>query len=93
MKPSKLLLLSLTLLLVLPAAPQQTHSNAASASTAVPPLIPYSGFVSTAPGAQPSLTFLIYKDEQGGEPLFVETQNLAIDTTGHYKAQLGATLT
>ena len=98
MKPSKLLLLSLTLLLALPAAPQQARSNiAASASTAVPPLIPYSGVVSTVPGAQPaagaSITFLIYKDEQGGEPLFAETQTVAVDATGHYKAQLGATLT
>jgi hypothetical protein len=98
MKPSKLLLLSLTLLLALPAAPQQARSNiAASASTAVPPLIPYSGVVNTVPGAQPagsaSVTFLIYKDEQGGEPLFTETQAVALDVTGHYNAQLGATLT
>ena len=98
MKLSKFLLFSLTLLLALPAAPQQARSNtAASASTAVPPLIPYSGIVSTVPGAQPaasaSITFLIYKDEQGGEPLFAETQTVALDATGHYKAQLGATLT
>ena len=54
MKPSKLLLLSLTLLLALPAAPQQTRSNvAASASTAVPPLIPYSGIVAEDPPLTP----------------------------------------
>ena len=97
MKPSKLLLLSLTLLLALPAAPQQARSNvAASASTAVPPLIPYSGIVplpAAQPAANASITFLIYKDEQGGEPLFAETQTVAVDATGHYKAQLGATLT
>ena len=85
------------MLLALPAAPQQARSNvAASASTAVPPLIPYSGVVSTVPGAQPavraSVTFLIYKDEQGGEPVFAETQSIAVDATGHYKAELGATL-
>ena len=98
MKLSKSLLFSLTLLFALPATPQQVSSNvAATASTAVPPLIPYSGVVSTVSGAQPaasvSVTFLIYKDEQGGEPLFAETQTVAIDATGHYKAQLGATLT
>ena len=97
MKSCKALLFSLTLLLALPAAPQQASSNvAASASTAVPPLIPYSGVVSTVPGAQPaasaSIAFLIYKDEQSGEPLFAETQTVALDVTGHYKAQLGATL-
>jgi len=97
MKLSELLLFSLTLFLALPAATQQVSSNAAAASTAVPPLIPYSGVVSAVPGAQlaagASITFLIYKDEQGGEPLFTETQTVAIDATGHYKAQLGATFT
>ena len=75
MKPSRLLLLSLHVAsrTVLPAAPQQARSNvAASASTAVPPLIPYSGVVNSVSGTQSaasaSITFLIYKDEQGGEP-------------------------
>ena len=51
MKLSKLLLFSLTLLLTLPAAPQQQALShiAASAPTAVPPLIPYSGVVGTVP--------------------------------------------
>ncbi len=41
MKSSKLLLFSLTLLLAAPAAPQNAAPNtAASAPTAVPPLIP-----------------------------------------------------
>ena len=98
MKQSKLFLFSLTLLLTVPAAPQQARSHiAASAATAVPPLIPYSGVVSTVPGAQTtasaSITFLIYKDDQGGEPLFAETQTVALDAAGHYKAHLGATLT
>ena len=73
MKPSKLLLFSLTLLLALPAAPQDAApKTAASAPTAVPPLIPYSGVVGSVSGLQSaadaSITFLIYKDEQGGEP-------------------------
>ena len=94
---SKLLLFSLTLLLALPAAPQNAAPNtAASAPTAVPPLIPYSGVVGSISGLQSaadaSITFLIYKDEQGGEPLFAETQTVALDAAGHYKAQLGATL-
>ncbi len=96
MKSSKLLLFSLTLLLAPPAAPQNAAPNtAASAPTAVPPLIPYSGVVGSVSGLQSaaaSITFLIYKDEQGGEPLFAETQTVALDAAGHYKAQLGATL-
>jgi hypothetical protein len=97
MKVTKYLLFSLTLLFALPAAPQNAAPNtAASALTAVPPLIPYSGVVGSVSGLQSpadaSITFLIYKDEQGGEPLFSETQTVALDAAGHYKAQLGATL-
>ena len=67
---------------------------AATAPTAVPPLVPYAGLAVDAQGrplgSPASVTFLVYKDETGGEPLFAETQNVAVDTTGHYKAQLGA---
>ena len=38
------------------------------------------------------ITFLIYKDEQGGEPLFAETQTVTPDPSGQYKVQLGASL-
>jgi hypothetical protein len=39
-----------------------------------------------------SVSFLIFKNETGGEPLFAETQTVALDPAGHYKVQLGATL-
>ncbi len=92
MKLTKLLLLSLTLLLALPAAAQTPSNIAASAPTAVPPLVPYSGVVE-GKSAAATITFLIFKEPQGGDPLFTETQSVAVDATGHYKAQLGATLT
>jgi hypothetical protein len=38
-----------------------------------------------------SITFLIFKGQQGGESLFTETQMVVLEATGHYKAQLGAT--
>ena len=67
---------------------------AASAPTAVPALVPYSGAVIAPDGktfaAESSVTFQIYKDEVGGEALWTETQTVAIDSTGHYKVQLGA---
>jgi hypothetical protein len=67
---------------------------AASAPTAVPALVPYSGAViagdSKTFAAESGVTFQIYKDEVGGEALWTETQIVAIDTTGHYKVQLGA---
>jgi hypothetical protein len=79
--------------LVLPYAASQTAapSLAASALTAVPPLVPYSGQLEGRTG-QTSATFLIYKDQQGGEPLFTESQMIIFDQSGHYKVQLGASL-
>jgi hypothetical protein len=78
-------------LIVLPYVAAQTAAPtlAASALTAVPPLVPYSGQVEGRT-AQSSANFLIYKDQTGGEPLFVESQVLSFDPTGHYKVQLGA---
>src|SRR5277367_5804460 len=67
---------------------------AASAPTAVPALVPYSGAVIAGDGktfaAESGITFQIYKDEVGGEALWTESQTVAIDSTGHYKVQLGA---
>jgi hypothetical protein len=34
------------------------------------------------------VTFLVYKDEQGGAPLWLETQDVQADATGHYTALL-----
>ena len=69
---------------------------AASAPTAVPALIPYSGAGVGADGraitGEVPVTFMIYKDEVGGDPLFTESQTAAFDTTGHYAVELGATL-
>ena len=68
---------------------------AASAPTAVPALVPYSGAVIAGDGrtfaAEAGVTFQIYKDEVGGEALWTETQTVAIDATGRYQVQLGAT--
>ncbi len=69
---------------------------AASAPTAVPALVPYSGTAIAGDGkplnGESSISFLIFKDEQGGEPLFTETQTVTPDRTGQYKVQLGASL-
>jgi hypothetical protein len=77
-------------------APTPPAALAASALTPVPPLVPYEGVALDAQGkpvAGPaSLTFLFYKDAEGGEPLFTETQTVALDATGRYKVQLGASL-
>jgi hypothetical protein len=69
-------------------------SPPASAQSPVPALVPFSGVAAGVEGkpltAETAVTFLIYRDEQGGEPLWTETQSVQPDATGHYKVQLGA---
>jgi hypothetical protein len=77
------------------AAPLGAHAPlAATAPTAVPALVPYSGAARDAKGqplaGEASATFLVYKDQQGGEPLFAESQTVSFDDAGRYKVQLGA---
>ena len=58
--------------------------------------MPYTGIALDAQGkplaGETGVTFLIFKDEQGGEPLFAETQSVVLNNAGQYKVQLGATL-
>jgi hypothetical protein len=62
----------------------------------VPRLIQFSGTLKT--GAAPTagtvtgMTFALYKDEDGGAPLWLETQNIQLDSAGRYKVMLGSTL-
>jgi hypothetical protein len=37
------------------------------------------------------VTFYLYKDSEGGVPLWMETQNVEADGTGHYSVMLGST--
>jgi hypothetical protein len=72
-----------------------TAPAGAAASNLVPSLINYSGVLRDASGRPltgvTGVTFLLYSAEQGGAPLWLETQNVVPDKTGHYTAQLGAT--
>jgi hypothetical protein len=73
----------------------QTASGG-SASSQVPPLIQFSNVASDEGGSSMSgvvnLTFSLYAAQQGGEPLWTETQNnVQLDATGHYSVQLGIT--
>jgi len=69
--------------------------NAAETADAVPSLVNYSSVLKDGAGRTVNsitgVTFLIYKDEQGGAPLWLETQNVTPDETGRYSVQLGAT--
>ena len=76
--------------------PQSAAPLAASASTAVPALVPFSGLITESDGkpvsGETAVTFMVFKDQIGGEPLFAETQAVNPDANGRYKVHLGATL-
>ena len=65
-----------------------------AASAAVPPMVNFSGTL-TGPHqsatAVVGVTFSLYKDAEGGAPLWMETQNVQPDKGGHYKVMLGST--
>jgi len=72
--------------------------SAQQASTAaVPNLIRYSGTLKDAQGAALSsstaigVTFALYKQQDGGAPVWMETQNVTPDANGQYSALLGGT--
>ena len=78
-------------------APTGTGAIATSAATAaaVPPLVRFSGVAKELDGAALSgtvgVTFAIYKEQQGGAALWLETQNVQPDSSGQYSVMLGAT--
>jgi trimeric autotransporter adhesin len=73
---------------------QTAASNAGPTSTQVPRLIKFSGLAQDETkkplNGVVGMTFSLYKDQQGGSPLWVETQNIQADATGHYTAMLGS---
>jgi trimeric autotransporter adhesin len=74
-------------------AGQQTGATLALPSTGVPRVIQFNGSWSGAKSGIVGFTFAIYKDQEGGAPLWMETQNLQLDGKGHYTALLGSTKT
>ena len=64
-----------------------------SSSPTVPRLVNFTGQATDAQGKPVSgiagATFAIYKEESGGSPLWIETQNLTAGAKGNYTVQLG----
>jgi trimeric autotransporter adhesin len=95
---SRLLLCVLStayLFLALTAAAQQAAPVSSPATVnSVPNLINYSGILKDTTGRTltsiTAVTFLLYKEEQSAAPLWLETQNVQPDKTGHYSVQLGS---
>jgi hypothetical protein len=80
----------LLICIVVSASAQQAAPAAASA--VVPPVVKFSGVLNDQPLTGPvGVTFSLYKDSQGGAALWLETQNVTPDKTGHYSVMLGST--
>ncbi len=71
---------------------QQAASAAANA--VVPPVVKFSGVLtdvsSKALTGTVGVTFSLYKESEGGAPIWLETQNVTPDKTGHYSVMLGS---
>src|SRR3954462_9185726 len=82
----------LTILLV--SSVMASAQSAQSSSTSVPRLINITGVFRPADGQAPatveSVTLSIYADQEGGTPLWQETQTVTLDDRGRYSLLLGA---
>src|SRR5712692_10092193 len=81
----------------LPESPSRTAQTPSEVvpTLAVPRLIKFAGTLKDAQGKPLSntlgVTFASYKEQEGGAPLWLETQNVQLDEQGHYTVLLGAT--
>jgi hypothetical protein len=61
----------------------------------VPHLVRFGGVLTDLSGkpltGTVGVTFSLFTDQQGGAPLWLETQNVVADRTGHYSVHLGST--
>ncbi len=93
-RSTRFLIASLCLCLVTVASLTAQQSDAASNAT-IPHLIRFSGLLNDISGkpAQGTVgvTFAFYSEQQGGVPLWMETQNVTPDASGRYWVMLGAT--
>ena len=67
----------------------------AKTTPSVPRLVQFGGALTASNGrlltGVVGVTFALYEEERGGAPVWMETQNVRADATGHYTATLGST--
>jgi hypothetical protein len=94
-KPAILLTCSLLAILFAAAAAFTQQTPASAQAGVVPPLINFSGTLTDIDNKPitgvTGVSFNLYKDPQGGSPLWMETQNIQPDENGHYSVMLGST--
>src|SRR6266851_1019024 len=78
-----------------PEMPRGGPDGGPAQNVAVPRLVKFSSIAKDQLGHAPTgvvgVTFAIYKEQEGGAALWMETQNVQLDEQGHYAVLLGAT--
>ena len=78
-------------------AQTQPANSAVAKTSVVPNIVRFSGTAKDLNGAHLSgtvgMTFALYENQQGGAPLWLETQNVSPAKNGQYSVSLGATKT
>jgi hypothetical protein len=75
-------------------SPAAVLAASQSSPGTVPRFVEFSGVVTAARSGKTgvvTLTFSLYQEQEGGTPLWVETQNVQVDEKGRYTVLLGAT--
>lgn len=85
----------IAVVLVLSGISTLSHGQSSAMGAPVPNLVNFTGTLKDS-GGQPiesiaGVTFSLYAQEEGGVPLWVETQNVQVDAKGNYTVRLGAT--
>ena len=95
MKQVRVEMLSVLMVLLCSLFSQGQQSVATNTNVVVPPLVNFSGILTDVDGKPLTgvvgVTFLLYQEQQGGSPLWMETQNVEPDSDGHYRVMLGST--
>jgi hypothetical protein len=70
------------------------HAQPPQPTAPVPKLVRFTGSFRPASGLPPqsveSVTLAVYRDQTGGNALWQEIQNVAVDANGHYSVLMGA---
>lgn len=70
-------------------------SVSSQSSSVIPEMVRFTGTLSDLNGKPltglQGVTFALCRDQQGGAPLWLETQSVRADSSGHYSAMLGST--
>lgn len=87
----------LAVVLVLSGLSTLAHGQSSATGAPVPNLVNFAGTLKDSGGhpiqSVTGVTFSLYAQEEGGVPLWLETQTVRADSKGNYTVQLGATKT